>query len=221
MHTKEINVESHYQENYFNNYQRKMGEFGGLANKFLFEDYITDRDSVLDFGCGGGFLLKNLSCKEKVGIEINPIAREYCNNINRIKCYPSLEYVSDESIDVVISCHCFEHTTHPYGLISELYDKLKKGGKIIVVIPLDSYKFYWKPNDINNHLYSFSPMNLGNILNAIGFKNIETQPVLHRWPPYYEKVYKIFGMKTFHMLSWVYGTLFSKRCVQIRGIGVK
>src|SRR5215218_2786367 len=149
MNTKEFVVENHYQNDYFNNYQKKMGEFGGLANKFMFEKYINTEDSVLDFGCGGGFLLKNLICKEKFGVEINPIAREYCNNVNGIKCFSGLDYIADESIDVVISCHCLEHTTSPYNLVGELYDKLRKGGKIIIVVPLDSYKFFWKPKDVN------------------------------------------------------------------------
>ena len=32
--------------------------------------------AVLDFGCGGGYLLHNLTCAEKAGIEVNPAAIE-------------------------------------------------------------------------------------------------------------------------------------------------
>ena len=72
MHQDKNKVVSHYQDDYFNKYQRDLGEFGGRANAFMFDQYITPADEVvLDFGCGGGFLLKNLHCSRKVGIEIN------------------------------------------------------------------------------------------------------------------------------------------------------
>ena len=53
-------MEDYYNEKYFNDYQKKIGEFGGIANTFKFKKYIKASDSILDFGCGGGFLLKNL-----------------------------------------------------------------------------------------------------------------------------------------------------------------
>src|SRR5688572_8897635 len=168
-----INIVEHYQASYFNNFQKRIGEFGGRANKFMFEDHIEPHHVVMDFGCGGGFLLDNLNCRQKIGIEINPVARDYCNAITGIKCFESLDSVTDRSIDVIISSHCLEHITNPYEIVSVLYRKLKNGGKIILVVPLDSYRHNWIKNDQNNHLYSFSPMNLGNILQGNGFINIE------------------------------------------------
>ena len=75
-----MKTENYYNEDYFNDYQKKIGEFGGKANLFKFEEHIKNTDNVLDFGCGGGFLLSNLDCKYKAGIEINSIARKYCKN---------------------------------------------------------------------------------------------------------------------------------------------
>jgi SAM-dependent methyltransferase len=214
------NIVAHYHEDYFNKYQREYGEFGGRANKFMFEKHIAASDAVLDFGCGGGFLLNNLTCREKYGVEINPVARAYCNDIHGIKCYESLESVDNGSIDVVISSHCLEHTTTPFDLIGELFNKLKNRGKIVIVVPLDSHRYRWVPHDVNNHLYSFSPMNLGNILQGVGFQDIRTEVVLHKWIPGYRKVDSIFGMRAFHRLSFMYGR-FNQRSVQVKGFGVK
>src|SRR5687768_999919 len=100
-------VSEYYNEDYFEKYQKKIGEFGGMANKFKFQDEIKETDTVLDFGCGGGFLLKNISCRHKVGIEINEVARKNCSALG-IECYDSLDHIKDESIDVVISNHCLE-----------------------------------------------------------------------------------------------------------------
>jgi 2-polyprenyl-3-methyl-5-hydroxy-6-metoxy-1,4-benzoquinol methylase len=213
------NVADYYNETYFEGFQKKIGEFGGIANKFKFQDEIKEGDAVLDFGCGGGFLLKNIDCGKKTGIEINEVARKHCLSLG-IDCYDSLNHIRDGSIDVVISNHCLEHVENPLDALSQLYKKIKPGGKIVIVIPLDSYKYSWQPNDVNNHLYSFSPMNLGNLLQNAGFKNIKASPLLHKWVPYYEKIYKWFGYNTFHFLSWIYGH-YKKNVVQVKGIGYK
>jgi cyclopropane fatty-acyl-phospholipid synthase-like methyltransferase len=64
---------NHYDSKYYD-WQKGMGAFGGWANITKFNDYISPNDDVLDFGCGGGYLLKNLVCKKRVGVEINHFA---------------------------------------------------------------------------------------------------------------------------------------------------
>ena len=49
----------HYNSDYFE-WQRKIGMFGSRANSFKFNRSIRPYDTVVDFGCGGGFLLKKL-----------------------------------------------------------------------------------------------------------------------------------------------------------------
>lgn len=70
-----MEISKHYDHDYFK-WQKSLGEFGGWANLSKFSEFIKETDSVLDFGCGGGFLLKNLNCKKKFGIEINIPALE-------------------------------------------------------------------------------------------------------------------------------------------------
>lgn len=120
-------VENHYGDFYFSTHQKEVGEFAGLANLYLFRNSIKPSDTVLNFGCGGGFILKNLQLANKIGVELNPVARNYCNEINKIKCHSSLNYIPDESIDVIISNHCLEYVTSPYEII-ELYKKAEAGG---------------------------------------------------------------------------------------------
>lgn len=187
----------------------------------MFEDHVLPFDSVLDFGCGGGFLLKNLACQEKVGVELNPVARAYCNDVTGIRCVESLEAIPNASVDVVISSHCLEHATNPVEIVSALHEKLRPGGRIVIVVPLDSYHYKWAPGNVNNHLYSFSPMNLGNILQSSGFINIHTEPIFHRWVPKYKSIVNIFGFGVFHQLSWIFGSLPNKLCVQVKGVATK
>ena len=173
-----MKTENYYNEDYFNDYQKKIGQFGGKANLFKFKDDIKKTDNVLDFGCGGGFLLSNIECNYKAGIEINPIARKYCIHNLEIDCFSSISEVEDEKFDVIISNHALEHCERPFDIIKELKLKLKLGGKLIIVVPLDSFKYKFKTDDVNKHLYSFSPMNLGNILQMNGYNNIKTVNVL-------------------------------------------
>ena len=212
-------AENHYDHNYYINYQKIMGEFGGKANLFKFERFISKTDIVLDFGCGGGFLLDNLNCIGKIGIELNEIARLDCISLG-IECYENIDIIGDLSIDVIISHHCLEHTTSPFEHIEKFYKKLKKGGKVIIVLPTDNFKKKFKLNDVDYHLYSFSQMNLGNLLDSVGFKEIQINPIFHKWPPFYIFIQKYFGWKVFNLLSYVYGFL-RRDVVQIKAVGVK
>ena len=198
-------VTGHYDYDYFFNSQKRNGEIGGKANLFKFESYIRPDDNVLDFGCGGGFLLNNITCKSKVGVELNPHARRYCQENHGILAHSSLDAIEDGVFDVVISNHCIEHVKDPYETIEKLKGKLRPGGRIVICVPLDAYSYEWTPHDVCNHLYSFSPMNLGNILQGVGFTEISSRPLLHKWVPKYRLVIRYFGWRAFHWMSHVYG----------------
>ena len=49
-----------YGQDYFE-WQRRIGEFGGQANAFKFIDHCNEDLVILDFGCGGGYLLAKSS----------------------------------------------------------------------------------------------------------------------------------------------------------------
>ena len=48
--------------------------FGGKANAFKFKRSIKPTDYVIDFGCGGDYLLENLDWIKRMGIKVNPSA---------------------------------------------------------------------------------------------------------------------------------------------------
>jgi len=192
----------HYDEKYFD-WQKSIGEFGGWANKTKYTKFISEEDIVLDFGCGGGFLLKNLECKKKIGVEINKAAAETARK-NGIEVYNKIDEVSDDSVDIIISNNALEHTHYPLDELKNLYKKLKTGGKIIFVVPCENICYRYKPNDINQHLYSWSPMCIGNLFTLAGFKVICSIPYVHKWPPNYVKIAKL-GRKIFDMACRLYG----------------
>jgi 2-polyprenyl-3-methyl-5-hydroxy-6-metoxy-1,4-benzoquinol methylase len=109
------NVSNYYDLDYFN-WQKDMGVFGGWANAHIFENSISRTDTVIDFGCGGGFLLRNLSCMDRIGIEPNLAAQESAKHLG-IKCFSSprnaLDNLGEAVADVIISTNALEHMRDP------------------------------------------------------------------------------------------------------------
>lgn len=209
---------NHYNEEYFQ-WQSKVGKFGAQANKVKFNKVITPNSKVLDFGCGGGFFLSLFENIEKHGVEINPHARSIAEK-NKIKVFKSSSEIPNEYYDIVISNNALEHTDNPLLELKELYRGLKKEGKICIIVPLDSINYKFEKDDKDFHLYSWSPMNLGNILTAAGFEVIESKPFIHKWFPFHMYFKKIMSWKLFHIFCFIYGRI-NKKWVQVRAIAKK
>lgn len=194
--------ETYYDKKYFD-WQKTVGEFGGIANLFKFEKHIKDSDNVLDFGCGGGYLLNNINTTgKKIGIEINPIARKYAKK-NGITCFDNIKRVSDSSIDVLISNHALEHVADPIAFIKEFKRVVKNGGKIVLVVPHE-ISGQINPCDINHHLFTWSPQNLYNLLIEGNIDVISCERICHAWPPNYREIVKQDGWEEFHRASKLY-----------------
>jgi len=192
-----------YNREYFD-WQRTVGEFGGKANQFKFVSHIKAVDIILDFGCGGGFLLKNLDCRRRIGVEINPAAALIAAE-NGIECHASLDKVPDESVDLVISNHALEHVGNPLEMLQELRKKLVPNGKIVIVVPCEATTLPFNPEDINQHIYTWNPQLLGNLAQQAGFKVIEVSALYHKWPANFVKLQRWFGWSFFHLISRIKG----------------
>jgi len=202
------NVSQHYDVDYFT-WQKDMGVFGGWANSHIFRNSILTTDTVIDFGCGGGFLLKNLNCKNMIGIEPNPSAQESVRKFG-IKCFASPKDAQDdlgeEIADVIISTNALEHTLNPLQEILSLKQLLKIGGTIHFVVPCDSINYKFNPRDANYHLFSWSPQNLGNLFTEAGYAVEYSKPYVHKWPPFYRRIAKL-GWPIFNFACLIYGRL--------------
>lgn len=193
----------HYDAAYFEWY-KDMGAFLGWANLPRFAPYIRETDTVLEFGCGGGYLLKNIRCARKLGIEINPIARATARD-NGVEVYERTSEVGAKA-DVVISNHALEHVEHPLAELIALRDRLVAGGRAVFVVPCDGIGQAYVPNDINQHLYTWNAMTLGNLFTAAGFTVIHSKALLYASPPFYRQIAK-FGRFAFDVASILYGNL--------------
>ncbi len=208
---------TYYNKNYFD-WQKNVGAFGGMANLFKFRDFIKPADKVVDFGCGGGYLLSSLHCKEVMGVEINDHAREEAkrNGVNVVKTAAELP---DEWADVIISNNALEHVYRPLDELITLHKKLKKGGTVVFNIPHEKH-YPYKPNDVNQHLYSWSPMCAGNIFTTAGFSVRKIETIWHKWPPGYYHIRKYMGQTLFDIICSTYGML-RRNWHQVRVVATK
>jgi SAM-dependent methyltransferase len=196
--------QNHYDDKYFE-WQSHVGMFGAKANRIKFENLIKPKDKVLDFGCGGGYMLSTFNNIEKFGVEINDAATKVA--MQNLKVFKSSKNLPDNFFDIIISNHALEHCDNPFIELKELHRSLKKNGLICIVVPIDNKKNLFKKNDRFFHLYSWSPSNLGNILSATGFDVIESKPFFHKWIPHYFKVKRILPWPVFHFFCRIYGRL--------------
>jgi len=181
-----------------------IGEFGGWANRVKFEKWLTPDLDVLDFGCGGGWLLANLPGRRKLGVEVNPEARRTAETLN-VPTVADLAEVPKEAFDRVISNNALEHVQNPFPILGQLLEKMRPGGLLILVVPCETIRMRFRKNDPNHHLFSWSPQALGNLAQDAGFRVLTCEPFVHKWPPRFRMWAKFLGPALFHRFCRVYG----------------
>jgi SAM-dependent methyltransferase len=187
----------HYGQDYFN-WQKNIGAFGGVANLFKFREFIAPTDTVVDLGSGGGFLLRNIICAKKLGVEINPMARRESAQNAGIDSVERPDDLPDRFADVIVSNHALEHMPSPLDVLKAMLPKLKPGGKLVLVVPCEPPQQEWDPNDINKHLFTWNPMTLGNLISLAGYRVVKVEAIQHQWPPDFVQVYERLGEDGFH-----------------------
>lgn len=196
-----------YNKKYFE-FQKSIGQFVGIMFCDFYNKHINENMKVVDFGCGGGYLLEKIKCKHKIGVEINKTIH---NDIKAkgITPYESLSSIRDDDIDVFIMHSVIGHLKDPLQVISQMSKKLNEKGMVIVYLAHDNHDFDLK-NDINNIYFSFSKRNIRNLFSSNNFQLVYYKHYKSSWPPYYQKLYKYFGKRIFKFLSLCFGLLFNK-----------
>lgn len=133
-----------YQNEFSNIHYEKMRNFHNRNQKakkivIILSDYLkynTASMEVLDIGSSTGFVTRELSkyFYKITGIDIDKKAIKYAkknNNANNVKyviqdCH-KLKF-KNNSFDIVICSHIYEHVFNPQKMMDEIYRVLKKGG---------------------------------------------------------------------------------------------
>ena len=159
-----------------------------LRSKII-EKELKKEDFVLDVGCGTCYLLKNLKCIKKYGIDIvePPFLKEVLKkgvvfikkSISRIP-----EEIKNIKFDVIIFSHILEHLSDPYNILKKYLRLLKNHGKIIILLPIN------EPSLVHNNLMDVERILL--ILKKANFNIIIKTNLFFKLPNYTKKKMYIF-----------------------------
>ena len=177
-------AEQHYDSDYLKMLQK--GDAGIEHRRtYLFKPYIEPQHSVLDFGCGPGSLLDTLIAKRKCGVEITEASREVAAG-RGIDVRPGLDDFEGETFDRIISSHCLEHVLDPAETLMAIRQHLAADGLFILLLPMNEWghrpQRTYDPDEINKHLFTWTPLVFGNLLTVCGYE-VQDVRAVHFWHP--------------------------------------
>jgi SAM-dependent methyltransferase len=230
---KTTKTTTHYQGEAGNKYfDAKFDGRMSLGRQFQAEYFLpfcNESLVLVDFGCGDGTTLRNLPAKQKFGVEINPACHEKIENLNKsvdvpIKIQTDLSELESETADLVTSNHCLEHVPSPLESLQQVCRVLKPGGTFVLVVPFDDWRTKqnrdWVPDDTDQHLFTWCPRSLGNIMLRAGFEIQSCRVSSQAWSPRFFFVDRYFGRTAFKFACNAYSWLTNRRevvCVARKG----
>ena len=193
---------------YFAEHFQPRLSFGRRYQARYFLPYCAKQTILLDFGCGDGTILRELPAARKIGIELNPLCRERIKEANRLLDVPiriceSIDEVESDFVEVAISNHCLEHVETPLDSLRRIRSKLVNGGRLVIVTPYDDWRSAvhreWTAQDADHHLHTWSPRNLGNLVQMAGFQVEQSRIYKFTMSPKLYWVYRLLGDGTFRL----------------------
>ena len=145
---------------------------------FQFKKILKNK-KILDFGCGwGGFLKQITEAKLLTGIEL----REECINyikkkIKKIEVTNNINNLNDK-YDIITLFHVLEHIPYQIETLKKIKKQLSKNGKVIIEVPsaqdfLLSLSEFKKFTFWSEHLILHTEKSLRTILKKSGFRKIQ------------------------------------------------
>jgi SAM-dependent methyltransferase len=139
----------------------------------LIESKLPAGSSVLDVGCGTGFILERLRDRYDVhGLDDAEIAVKFCHDKGLTFVEQGIlgeVRLSRKHYDLVTLLDVIEHVDDDVGLLRAAKDVLSPGGKVLVTVP--AHSFLWSQHDvIHHHRRRYDRPMLTRALNAAGLQ---------------------------------------------------
>jgi SAM-dependent methyltransferase len=130
--------------------------------------------SVLDLGCGTGFVLERLQeryCAH--GLDISPLALDLCRKRGLSQVWlgssEDLSAVDGSRFQGVFLLDVLEHLDDDTEALRQISEVLAPGGSVIITVP--AFMFLWSRHDeINQHRRRYTRRTLADLLHRSGFQ---------------------------------------------------
>jgi 2-polyprenyl-3-methyl-5-hydroxy-6-metoxy-1,4-benzoquinol methylase len=167
-------------DRYYPNRYRNYGKITFFLLNFFYKRNVKnwikqfgDNKSVLEVGCGTGFMLSIFKKNgwKVFGIERNEqVAKKakelYCIDVSS----KNLKDINGKKFDLILLFNVLEHVDDPISVVNECAKKLNKNGEIVIKVPnFDSWQSrimgkYWFHLDVPRHLFHFNTTSLKKII---------------------------------------------------------
>lgn len=158
---------------YFENYRHEFLDEGlARAQAAKLGAWMHSPERVLDFGCSSGLITHFLPGRSKNGVEVNETPAAIAREKFGVDVRASIGEFPNDDFDVITSHHSLEHVRDPFQILCEMIRVLRPSGRAIIYVPGESA---WKSpqnkwhEEINKHLFNWTPLSLGNLMQAAGF----------------------------------------------------
>ena len=157
-----------------------------LKSKLSLLSSLTQRKTLLDYGCGTAALLE-LALNNKwivTGVEPNNQARTIAKSKIGEQVFSNIEKLDDgQTFDVITLWHVLEHIHDLNKTIIRLKSHLNKKGTILIALPnhhsLDQeiYREHWAAYDVPRHLYHFNQLTFKSFVQKHNLRVINIVPM--------------------------------------------
>lgn len=114
------------------------------------------RPRAFDIGCGCGGLLKLLAPRfEVIGLDMSPIARDYCAKRGftaldgSLPDHLPLSAEHGDAFDLIVMSEVLEHVEQDRAAVEAVVKLLKPGGLLVCTVP--AHQWMWSSHDVYNH----------------------------------------------------------------------
>jgi SAM-dependent methyltransferase len=182
-----------------------------VAREQYFRGIVKRNEEVLEYGCGLGQNIYLIN--HAVGYDVSSFSMEFCRK-KGVLITKHLETLPSREFDVVLCCEVLEHVEEPLKILRVIYSKLRKGGKLILVLPVDKWN---RPRieDNNQHLYNWNFNTITNLLVRVGFYPIDYK-IMRRTG--FKKFLFLFNLKFFWLylfFTWLAAIIFGSKHMRI------
>ena len=149
----------------------------------LVAKFVPTGGEMLEIGTGQGDFLQVASRHWSVsGVEPNRGARHRALQ-KKLKVFEKLHEVPAAANDAIVLWHVLEHIPDLEATISDLPNRLKPDGRLILALPnhrswdARHYREYWAAYDVPRHLWHFSKHSVIDLFGTYGLECIAMRPM--------------------------------------------